>query len=132
MYAKRRRGIAATVDGVRHTPVPVTHSGLQLFDAPRVLTPFERGFTEEIFSKTTLNGPTLEFELSGERNIYVDLRNIYLHIKITLLSWKHTDSTWNEITDAAADVACVVNNILHSMFSNCEASLQGVQISTSN
>ncbi len=41
---KRRGG--GDVDGVRHTPIPVTHSGLQLFDAPRVLTPSDRGYTE--------------------------------------------------------------------------------------
>ena len=127
---KRRGG--GDVDGVRHTPIPVTHSGLQLFDAPRVLTPFDRGYTEEIFSKTILNGSTLEFEVSGERNIYVDLRNIHLHLKLTLLSWNDTSSAFEEVTDATADTACVANNILHSAFSNVEASLQGVQISSSN
>ncbi len=120
------------VDGVRHTPIPVTHSGLQLFDAPRVLTPFDRGYTEEVFSKTILNGSTLEFDVSGERNIYVDLRNIYLHLKLKLLSWNNTTSVFEEITDVTTDTACVVNNILHSAFSNVEASLQGVQISSSN
>ncbi len=67
--------------------------------------------------------------MSGERNIYVDLRNIHLHLKLTLLSWNDTSSAFEEVTDATA---CVANNILHSAFSNVEASLQGVQISSSN
>lgn len=135
-----KRGLTTTSGGahakaVRHMPIPVTHSGLQLFEAPRVLTPFDRGFTEEIFPKTNLNGPTLEFELSGERNVYVDLINIYLQLKISLLSYDHahaTDKSFKIITDAAADPGCVANNILHSIFSNCDVSLQGVQISTAN
>ncbi len=129
---RSRASPSIAVDSVRHTPIPVTHSSLQLFDAPRVLTPFDRGYTEEIFSKTTLNGPTLEFETSGERNVYVDLRNVYLQVKITLLAWDTTDSDFKEIADATAEPGCVVNNILHSMFSNCEVYLQGTQISTAN
>jgi hypothetical protein len=121
----------------RQTPIPVTHSGIQLFEPTRVLTTFERGFTEEIFSKTILIGPTLEFEISGARNVYVDLQNIHLQIQVTLLSLDHANGnaalrTLKPIADVAADKAVIVNNALHSIFSNVEVSLQGEIIGTSN
>ena len=130
---KRRRQAGSLVSDVSQVPRAVGHSAVDLFTIPQVLTTFERGYTEEIFSKTTLSGPTLEFEFSGERNVYVDMRNIYLQVKVSLQSYKHaTDKTYAEIADGAVDPACFVNNALHSMFSNCEVSLQGEVIGTSN
>jgi hypothetical protein len=98
-----------------------------------VLTTFDRGFTEDIFSKANLTGPTLDFEFSGERNVYVDLRNIYLQVTVSLLTYDHvTAHTYNEITNDVNDPALLVNNTLHSMFSNCEVSLQGEVVGTAN
>jgi hypothetical protein len=128
---KRRRG--ATVGSVRHTPIPVSHSSVQLFELPRVLTTFDRGYTEDIFSKTNLIGPQLEERLSGERNVYVDMRNMYLSLQISVLAYDHAgDKTFKEITNPVDDPAVLVNNALHSIFSNCEVSLQGEVIGTSN
>jgi hypothetical protein len=128
---KRRR--APTAGSVRQTPIPVTHSSVQLFELPRVLTTFDRGYTEEIFSKTTLVGPQLEFQFSGERNVYVDMRNMYLSVNVTVLAYDHAGAkTFKEITDGGTDPALLVNNSLHSIFSNCEVSLQGEVIGTSN
>jgi hypothetical protein len=129
---KRRR--VATAGAIRQTPVPVTHSAVQFFNQPRVLTTFERGYTEEVFSMAALTGPTLDFQLSGERNIYVDLNNIYLHVDVSLLALDRTGALgqYKEITDEGVDPAVLVNNSLHSIFSNCEVSLQGEVIGTSN
>jgi hypothetical protein len=128
---KRRR--VQAVGAVRQTPIPVTHSGTLLFETPRVLTTFDRGFTEEIFSKANLTGPTLDFEFSGERNVYVDLRNIYLQVTVSLLSLDHAGThAYVEITSDVNDPALLVNNALHSMFSNCEVSLQGESVGTAN
>jgi hypothetical protein len=79
-------------------------------------------------------GPTLDFQLSGERNVYVDLQNIYLQVDISLYALDHAGdgTSYKLITDAAADPALVINNALHSIFSNCEISLQGEVIGTSN
>jgi hypothetical protein len=58
-------------------------------------------------------------------------------VQVTLLSYDHANTnlalrTFKEITNAGADSAVIVNNALHSIFSNCEVSLQGEIIGTSN
>ena len=130
--SRKRARISSNIGVVSHLPIPVTHSGLQLFETPRVQTSFDRGYTEAVYSKTTLNGPTLEFEISGERNTYIDLRSIHLKTKVSLESWNNTNGAFEAITDVETDPGCLINNGMHGIFSNVEVFLQGVLIYSAN
>ena len=118
-----KRTKLAGVGSVRQTPIPVTHTAIELFEPPHVLTPYRHGYTEELFSKTSINGPTLEFEIEGGQSSFVDLRQIFLKLAIRFKIGDTTDEGVH---------AAVVNNILHSLFSNCEVSLNGIVVWTAN
>ena len=110
---------------------------------------------QEIYPTTSLDENSIEFEFQTDRNVYVDLRQTYLALKIKLVkgrgfdSYKTTgkkkehkeDAVFTEIGDH--DVEFIeedegvphithVNNILHSIFSNAELYINNHQIYNSN
>ena len=109
----------------------------------------------EIYPTTSLDENSIEFEFQTDRNVYVDLRQQYLALKIKLVegrgfdTYKTTekkkerkeDTVFTETSDD--DVECIegdegvthithVNNILHSIFSEAELYINNHQIYNSN
>ena len=116
-----------------------------------VLSSHER----EIYPTTSLDQNSIEFEFQTDRNVYVDLRQTDLALKIKLLkrrgfdTYKTTEKKKEHKDDAVFtetvddDVEFIeeddgvphithVNNILHSIFSNAELYINNHQIYNSN
>ena len=96
-----------------------------MFSVPPTQTSIEASSYGEYHPLTSLvDGSTIEFEVSGTGEDYLDLSNSYLHIKAKV--------TNNDGTNLAADEAVApVNNMLHSMFSQVDVFLNGTQITSS-
>ncbi len=103
-----------------HTPA--TDSNLDLWLPPQVLVNYKRGFQQTIGLKTNNpDGSVLEFEFEGAVQNVISMKNIYLQAEFEV-------DQKNPKRDADGNVedneGCFVNNILHSLFSNVEITLQ--------
>ena len=105
---------------------------------------------QEIYPTTSLDENCIEFEFQTDRNYYVDLRQTYLALKLNLVRGRGYE-TYNtkEVSreqkeeakaeeeetveeDAPVPLITLVNNILHSIFSNVEVYINNQQIYNSN
>ena len=110
------------------TSSDTTLAALSEFDyfRPRVLqASIVNEYDEAILcSNLTPHGSTLDFEIPGVSNIYRDLSNSYLEVKCKVMKGVGD----NAAALVAADVVAPVNNMLHSLFSDCEISVCGARI----
>ena len=73
----------------------------------------------------------LEFEVLGGRNNFIDLQKHLLEIKCKISL--NNDGNLGTGTDAAnTDAPYLSNNALHSLFSECTVSANGVKIFNTN
>ena len=110
---------------------------------------------QKIYSTTSLDENSIEFEFQADRNVYMDLRQTYLALKMKLVKARcfdtykttekkkeHKDVTFLFETgdddvefieeDEGVPQITHVNNILHSIFSNAELYINNHQIYNSN
>ena len=110
---------------------------------------------QEIYPPTSLDENSFEFEFQTDRNVYVDLRQLYLALKVKLVkgrsfdTYKATEKKKEHKENAVFtetgddDVEFIeedegvphithVNNILHSIFSNAELYIYSHQIYNPN
>ena len=104
---------------------------------------------QEFYPTTSLDENCIEFEFQTDRNYYVDLRQMYLALKLNLVKGRgyetyntkevkkeHTEETNAEEEDTADEepvpLVTHINNILHSIFSNVEVYINNQQIYNSN
>ena len=66
-------------------PTEATHSSLDLSEKQALLVTFDRSFCQKLGPVYSPNGPMLEFEVSGDRNIFIDLQKIFLEIKCKIV-----------------------------------------------
>ncbi|XP_075250834.1 uncharacterized protein F54H12.2-like [Convolutriloba macropyga] len=112
-------------------PSEATHTTLDLFEKPPLLVTFENAFTQKIGPSISPDGPVLEFEVLGDRNNFFDLQKIVLEIKCKIT--QANDAELRAGTEAAnRDTPYFVNNTLHSLFSECTVSANGIKISNTN
>ena len=70
-------------------PAEATHSSLDLFEKPPLLVTFDHSFEQKTGPLYSPSGSSLEFEIIGDRNNFIDLQTkIYLEIKCKI---KNTD-----------------------------------------
>ncbi len=107
---------------------PVTHSALDFFEKPSVLISYDNAFDQQIFPHTAnYNAPILEFVIEADNRNCIDLNAIFLYIEAGIF----LEDGKKRATVADNDVL-FVNNILHSLFRNCEVLLNGTSISNAN
>ena len=116
-------------------PTEATDSSLDLFEKPALLVTFDGSFCQKVGSVYSPNGPMLEFEVTGDRNNFIDLQKIFLEIKCKIVQASEADLKYD--AEAAADVTKTdapyfCNNVLHSLFSDCTVSANGLKISNAN
>ena len=105
---------------------------------------------QEIYPTTSLDENCIEFEFQTDRNFYVDLRQMYLALKLKLVRGRgyetyntkevkreHKEEAKAEEEETVEEDAPVplfthVNNILLSIFSNVEVYINNQQIYISN
>ena len=116
-------------------PSEATHSSLGLFQKPPLLVTFDGSFCQKVRPVYSPNGPMLEFEVAGDKNNFIELQKFFLEIKCKIVQASEADL----IFDAGAaedatktDVPYFCNNVLHSLFSDCTVSANGLKISNAN
>ena len=62
-------------------PSEATHSSLDLFEKPPLLVTFDQSFEQKTGPLYSPSGSSLEFEVVGDRNNFIDLQKICLEIK---------------------------------------------------
>jgi hypothetical protein len=100
---------------------------VDLFSLPPTDTTIESSFYAEYKPIVNIQGSNskIDFRIVGNSNQYIDLNDNFLSVKI-----KVVDATGSDLP-SGADVGCT-NLLLHSMFSQCDVSLNDALISTSN
>ena len=106
---------------------PATHSALDFFEKPSLLISYDNAYDQIIETQTGCAGPTLEFNVTADNRNCVDLNCIFLN---ALVSLRMENGTNKPV--AADDQVVFANNLLHSLFVNCEIYLNGTPISNSN
>ena len=113
-------------------PLEASHSSLDIFEQSPVLSTFDSSFEQKIGPIYSPNGPTLEFEVVGDRNNFLDLQKFFLEIKC-----KTEQSDGNDLlcdaTDATqTDTPIFANDTFHSLFSECTVTANRIKISNAN
>ena len=116
-------------------PTEATHSSLDLLEKPALLVTFDGSFCQKLGPVYSPIGTMLEFEVAGDRNNLIDLQKIFLEIKCKIVQGSEADLKYE--AGAAADVTKTdapyfCNIILHSLFSDCTVSTNGLKISNTN
>ena len=104
---------------------------MDLFKKPALLVTSDGSFCQKVGPVYSPNGPMLEYEVAGDRNNFFDLQKIFLEIKCKIVQASEADLRYD--AGAAADVTITdapycSNNVLHSLFSDCTVSANGLTI----
>ena len=113
-------------------PLEASHSSLDIFERSPVLITFDSSFEQKIGPIYSPNGPTLEFEVVGDRNNFLDLQKIFLEIKCKIKQSDGNDLRYDATDATQTDTPIFVNNTLHSLFSECTVTANGIKISNAN
>ena len=107
------------------------------------MEPIESSHVQEGYPSTSLDESSIEFEFEKERRIFLQIRDIYLLVKIGIQKGRLFDDFMKKdehgetdmgmsFTDEDLHYLTHVNSILHSLFSNCEVYLNNQQVYNSN
>ena len=81
------------------------------------------------------NGQILEFEVAGDRNNFIDLQKRFLEVKCKTVQSSEANLKYDGIAAAEvnkSDAPYFCNIVLHSLFSDCTVSANGLKISNGN
>ena len=110
-------------------PAEATHTILDLFEKQPLLITFDNAFTQKVGPSYSPGGPMLE--VLGDRNNFIDLQKLLLETKCKIS--RNNDGDLRTGTDATnTDAPYFSNNALHSLFSECTVSANGVKFSNTN
>ena len=113
-------------------PTEATHSSLDLFEKPPLLVTFDQSFEQKTGPLYSPAGSSLEFEVIGDRNNFIDLQKIYLEVKCRITNLNGTKLKYDGTDPSKSDDASFANNALHAMFAYCTVSANGIKISSAN
>ena len=68
-----------------------TNSSLEIFDKVPVLETIMSSYTQEVFPSTSLDESSIEFEFETDRNLYLDMRDTHLSLKLQLFKGRLFD-----------------------------------------
>ena len=96
------------------------------------LVTFDQAFEQKTGPPYSPTGSSLEFEIVGDRNNFIDLQKIYLEVKCCIVQSNGNNLRYTTGDANASDTPFFVNNILHSLFADCTVSANGNKISSAN
>ena len=114
---------------------------MEVFDKVPVLETIISSYTQEVFPSTSLDESSIEFEFETDRNQYLDMRETHLSLKLQLskedclmLSKKaeHKAKSEDDSDEDPQTYLIYVNNLLHSLFSNCEVNFNNIKVYNAN
>ena len=106
----------------------VTQSALDFFERPHVLNIYEGAYDQEVFPHVSCRGPQLDFFVTAEKKNCIDINRICLALDPSL----YTTDVKTLVKPGTDPVLIYGNNLLHSLFSHVELTLNGKLISSSN
>ena len=113
-------------------PIETSHTSLDIFERPQLLVNFDGSFEQKIGPLYSPNGPTLEFEIKGDWTNFIDIQNIYLEVKCKIVKADNNNLIYVTGDATQQDTPVFVNNTLHSLFSDCTVTAQGVKVFSAN
>ena len=69
-----------------------TISSLEIFDKVPVLETIMSSYTQEVFPSTSLDESSIEFEFETDCNLYLDMRDTHLSLKLQLFKGRLFDA----------------------------------------
>ena len=110
-------------------PIETSHTSLDIFERPRLLVNFDGSFEQKIGPMYPRSGPTLEFELKGDRTSFIDftkhlIGTRVLYCKSRIHQFKLCD--WRRKSTRHASFC----QHYSSLFSDCTVTAQGVKVSS--
>ena len=109
-------------------PLKASHSSLDIFEQSPVLITFDSSFEHKIGPIYSPNGPTLEFEVVGDRNNFLDLQKFFLELKCKIKESDGNDLRYDATDATQTDTPIFANNKIHSLFSECTVTANGIKI----
>ena len=120
-----------------------TNSSLEIFDKVPVLETIISSYIQEVFPSTSLDESSIEFEFETDRNLYLDMRDTHLSLKLQLFKGRLFEAFKKEKAEHKAKLEedsdeepqtylTYVNNLLHSLFSNCEVYFNNTMVYNAN
>ena len=116
-------------------PNEATHSYLDLFEKLALLVTFDGSFCQKLGPVYSPDGTMLEFEVTGDRNNFIDLQKNLLEIKCKIVQCSGADLKYDGAATgdtARTDAPNFCNSVLHSLFSDCTVSANGLKTSNAN
>ena len=116
-------------------PNEATHSSLDLFEKTALLVTFDGSFCQKLGPVYSPDGPILEFEVTGDRNNFIDLQKKFLEVKCKIVQSSGADLKYDGAATAdtaKTDAPYFCNNVKNSHFSDCTVSANGLKISNAN
>ena len=116
-----------------------TNSFLEIFDKVPVLETIISSNIQEVFPSTSLDESSIEFKFETDSNLYLDMRDIHLSLKLQLFKGRlfeafkiekaeHKAKLEEDSDEEPLTYLTYVNNLLHSLFSNCEVYLNNTMV----
>ena len=101
-------------------------------ERPPLLITFDTFFEQKIDPTYAPIGPTLEFEITGDRTNFVDSRNLYLEVKRPITKPECTNLDYHATDATKTDMPMFANNALHSLYFDCTITAKGIKICSAN
>ena len=93
-------------------PIETSHTSPDIFEKPQLLVNFDGSFEQKIGPLYAANGPTLDFEVKGDRANFIGLQNIYLEVKCKNVKTDNTNLNYVTGDANQQDTPVFVNNTL--------------------
>ena len=87
-------------------------------------------FEQKIGPLYAPNGPTLEFEVKGDRTNFIDLQNIFLEVMCKIVKADNTNINCDWRRNSARHAS--FRQQYSSLFSDCTVTAKGVKVSSAN
>ena len=118
-----------------------TNSFLEIFDKVPALETIILSYTQEVFPSTSLDESSIEFEFETDRYLDLDMRDTHLSLKLQLFKGRlidtfktekteHNTKSEEDLDEEPQTDLTYVNNLLHSLLSNCEVYLNNELFAT--
>ena len=120
-----------------------TNFSLDIFDKVPVLETIISSYIQEVFPSTSLDESSIEFEFETDRNLYLDMRDTHFSLKLQLFKGRlfeafkkekaeHKAKSEEDSDEEPQTYLTYVNNLLHSLFSNCEVYFKNTMVYNAN
>ncbi len=113
-------------------PVEATHSSLDLFERPSMIVNFERAVESAVLPTSSANSSQLDFRILSELRHFIDLRSIMLELVVKFVNTDGTDLRYHATDVDERDECSFANNLLHSLFKECDVEFNSIKVSKAN